>query len=1253
MDIEAVTVLVEVVKYGVAAIKKLREFLANREDVVDRAIRSTVDGFPQVQGLDKALRTWVDGEQHLEQFARYLSKDGEADEDAALSILNQLDVAISDKSDRVAFGRLILNLFARNLESTIRKQDDSGFVWQKEELKHDLGQLIDRRMAMLEGRITSQAAAIAIADASNPEDIDNDPVLRQIREKLDSARPLIDSGLIRAARSVLDPLRSEDSELPAQLEFRLLTNLAACALADDSIQEACQLLEEAYELQPENTRAIANAAVAAQLNQQSEKAASLAHQALERDEHNSQAAIVLMMELSQGENPADLQVFLEENDWIREDRQCALALAEIRRGQSCYKEAIEINRSLLEVHSDVADVHLALGESLFALGQHLNRSEGFSAQSELFLIEAESEATSALELYKLTDYNMRVLQSLLLRGCSRAILNKARLAQEDFGEVLRQQPNHADACFNMALLLSEEGQIEEARDLMERIPLSRLTPDASLTLASVYLETGDSRNASRLLRGALDLSNPDWSDIHRAELLHRAEFRSGSLDSVSPLVATSLEKQPNNAKLLTLAAVLRSQDESSKGSEKLLQQALEVAGENDRALVTAHLADFYRREGQFSEAADLYGDLVGGSASHPVSIPLLECLVNGGRLKEALDWAEKVRRNGGRSGQIASDIEAKILEFVGDVPKAIESLKNLRLQNGSDNVATVRLAWSYYRNGNQDAARKTVLEIDRSSLCSLPESLIELAHLKLLLGIEGYLDDAYSARRSGGHLANVHLAYLRLYLRDADSIEQPDEIVPGVAVLLEAGDSQQWWTILNEGEDRIRDHDLLPYDDLAIHLIGKRIDDTVEISGHYDTSTYRIVDIQSKFAREIQETITEFHPRFPDNKDMTSIILDDDDLAPILRPVDARHEMVKQLEMTYGEGSLPFVTFASMLGRTSLELWSACTKGSLTKIRFASNMYRGLDTLSSLMSSVDTLVLDMLALLVIRELELEEILRQQFRRIMIPQSVLDELQQTYAAALLEAKPVSTLGKGDDGLYTYTEITEGQWEEWREFLRGAKEFAESFDRIPSYGLLDATDRREYIDLLTRAGAGTVFAGAQVPEGGAILWCDDQGLGGLAQTVGRPTVNTQEMLQLLHAAGTIDGDAYSAQIERLISLNYFHVAVTASDILSRFRDSNFVSTTGIRAMLGTLEGPDCAEDYAIGVAADVLRNVWEEAPIENRPLILALVRDSLRQGRALSPVLLKLRWAIGNRFADYSVAKDDVLDLLNSYDRGPRR
>ena len=129
--------------------------------------------------------------------------------------------------------------------------------------------------------------------------------------------------------------------------------------------------------------------------------------------------------------------------------------------------------------------------------------------------------------------------------------------------------------------------------------------------------------------------------------------------------------------------------------------------------------------------------------------------------------------------------------------------------------------------------------------------------------------------------------------------------------------------------------------------------------------------------------------------------------------------------------------------------------------------------------------------------------------------------------------------------------------------------------------------------------------------------------VARSVGVGAVNTQSVLEDLREQDAITEEAYSQWIERLALLNYWFVRVSAEDIVRRLETNAYGTTEGTRAMLRTLEGPDCSEDRAIAVASQVITSLAGRALPKQMDFILLAVLATLRNGREMSPVLWRFR------------------------------
>ena len=469
---------------------------------------------------------------------------------------------------------------------------------------------------------------------------------------------------------------------------------------------------------------------------------------------------------------------------------------------------------------------------------------------------------------------------------------------------------------------------------------------------------------------------------------------------------------------------------------------------------------------------------------------------------------------------------------------------------------------------------------------------------------------------------------------------------PGCAVLLKNESAEQWWRIVHDGEEPHGPYELSPTHSLARQLLGQRAGDTIVLREGLEDLSYEIAAVQSKFVRAYQETIDEFSTRFPEHTGLSRVSIKNDDLTKLFQSIDQRHQFADKVDQLYREGRLPFASLASLLGRSALEVWYVCTKDDSTRIRFGTGSEASNEA-SDPLREADGVVLDLLALLTVHELKLAEHLKSRFSRVAVPQHVLDELQHTAYMTTFNGPAIGSLGKDAEGRYTLMELAEEDWARWQECVGSVVRLAESFERIPSYRLLDAEGVEMLVDILTMAGAGAVYAGDERSAAKMVLVSDDLGLSGLARSLKIDAVNTQTVLWELHRSGVVTSDEYSSWIERLASSNYWLVGVRAEDIVRRLETNGYMTTDGTRAMLRALEGPDCSEDSAVTVGAELITELAGRVPHGQMELLLFAVVANVQHGRETRRVLTKFRDEIASRLALAPPTRDQILKPLDLY------
>ena len=962
------------------ALSAIRAHLSRDPGLVDSAIEKTDRQFP---GAEPALGRWVSTESFDRLLARVAAGDHEVIDDAAIrSFVEEGDYYMPNAADAMEAAKPIVTALLGAVLTGLLEGDQGTPVlanrmeWQHEETMAELRELrvsVDQLAAQPAN--TQSATSMSLAKTTEDGETAPDPSDAALTARIDAASDLFNAGKVVSARALLEHIRASTDEIPDALGFRLLTNLGACAVAAGDIEQGAAFIEAAYELQPTNPTALANSATAAGLRGEYPRAAELARQSLELQPRDGHAASVLMGSLKEAGETEELELLIAE-DWITDDPQAALTLARIWIDQRKFDEARELSERFVERDPDDHDAHLALAECLLAATHAGHEGDAIATCEEI-----ESHATQALEILEDKELAALRLQAWSIRAGARLLLDDIEAATSDIDAMLTQDPGNAGALYNKGLIFLETGRHSDARASLTQIDDPTMRDRALLPLAEACRHDGDPAEAAALLRGSFSLDSPEWEDIRRAEMLCEVEAALGDDDSVETLLARAQELEPDSARLFLVEAAHHRAHERIADAEAALVRALDCASAEDGPILRWRLAAFYGQCERYSEAADLFEEVVGGDVSHSGAIPLLVSLRNGERLRAALDWARAIRAQHPNPYKVALETEAHILNQVGDVEAAAARWGDICIRDDATETDHLRHAQALLWAGERDEAAEKVREIDASALADEPKQLLALAQIKCLLGEQEYLRDAYAARRGGVDDPSIHMGYFALFMTLDARMSAPEVVEPGCAVLLRNEFGDQWWLVVEHGEDTPGDHELHPDTDLAKSLLGRGRGETVVHQEGMGAKSSEVVEIQNRYVRAFQETTAEFPTRFPGNADLTSIPVKADDFAEFLGIVDEADRLARDLMQLYRDDHVPFASLCQRLARPAPDIWRACTTSDDVRLRFGSGTVQEAEEAAEALRSCDTITLDMLSLLTAHALGIEEHLRRRFGRV--------------------------------------------------------------------------------------------------------------------------------------------------------------------------------------------------------------------------------------------------------------------------------
>jgi hypothetical protein len=226
----------------------------------------------------------------------------------------------------------------------------------------------------------------------------------------------------------------------------------------------------------------------------------------------------------------------------------------------------------------------------------------------------------------------------------------------------------------------------------------------------------------------------------------------------------------------------------------------------------------------------------------------------------------------------------------------------------------------------------------------------------------------------------------------------------------------------------------------------------------------------------------------------------------------------------------------------------------------------------------------------------------------------------------------TLWKEGDQ-YFRQETTAEALEEGQKFLKRIRSFIESSAEIASASAMLDFEKIKFDEVKNILGRDAIAAVLVARERKLLLFSDDLGLRSLARNDWQVEgVWSQTILVSLRDRGIISKDEYREAIRRLALGNYYFLSINADDLMWVLSRNDMKPSYEVSRMLSLLEGPDCSEDTAIRVVADVIRKVWLEPTVlyDQKLWVLDFALGTLTKGRMVRGVIERLKAALRARF-----------------------
>lgn len=1168
------------------------------------AVSDTAADFPHILAVQDSLTKWCKSEEFISELEALQAGHDEPAYDRLVDSFIDVGGFSDGLTNTHASATQVLNAFFKHLEEELLKTELAEIIAaRRAKLRHqatqasltDLGQQLQSMPAVLDAIIRQHLPPV------DPETIP------AVQEKIhfaavDLAVDLLKEGKPESARRRLAALREKlAKETPSvDLLFRITANLGSCALQLDDHKTAEREYEAALRLKPDHSLVLSYAALVAMIMDDSERALEYATRSRPAGERNPHITSTYLRVLHHVGRSDEIERLLREEEWIERDPLCALALGLIRLAEENHGQAEAHFRTALQGEVKNAHVHRLLAQTIIIpIDQILQTDPPLQLSEEILarVREAEDHLTRAVEIFEKYENPSGLYEALLQRAYVRGLQGQPYAALGDCDRLLVSHPNDAKALYQKGHTLLFAGKPDEALECFSRIQNEE---ERTAAVLSVALAHHRSQRHEKVIETLAECWRP--AELTRrqtivADLLLMAYHHTGNTERVGAIVSDLERERADDPEALIVRARHHMRAGQQEEARVLYRRAVELASPgNQKWRITDEFADYYFDEGDWAAAVGLYKETVDKSDDNARTRRYLTALYNSGARRAALKLAREMR-GGGKAIPFVSEIEAGVLVAAGEFENALRlfsELAKLEPQKISHRLWMVDIQ---HRLKNDEGARQTLEGITLDELKNDSTALIQVAMLRQKLELGGDLPFAYRARQLSFNDADVHRAYVQLFM-DHTRRERGDLDVNGVAddfaVHLENPKGEKkTYLIVEQDEYDLHQGEISPTDPRALEMLGKRAGNTVIFNqGRADEVQYEIVDIQSKYVYAFQQTIKKHTEWFGGTDGMMVMDVAEGDFSKFFRMIDQQHERQQQTAELYRERRLPLAMAASLKGANVFETWAGLVNSNDMRLHMTTGDISELQRSMEIVRLSNAVVVEMSALFTLCALDLLDKLTKVFSRIVVAQVVLDKLEKWLNEAERRS-PYMTI-RPERGQYIREDITEEMIARSKDFLSRIKRFVESnAELVAAVKALDIpSDQLETYEEALGVSAASVFVASELK---LPLYMDDVGLTQFAASPDWQVqgVSTIAVLAKMKGRGLLSAFDHCMALKTLILGNYIVVHVNTQQLWWMCQSEGWKATSRMKRILRlTLQGPEWEERAAVEVAAQFTHRMWLE-------------------------------------------------------------
>jgi cellulose synthase operon protein C len=1043
-------------------------------------------------------------------------------------------------------------------------------------------------------------------------------------------RQLANNGDSATAIALLTNLRADVRYATGYFAFRLNFNIGVLQQNIGELANASASLRAAYVYCPEDQKAQTGLAFAELLDREYEQALERASSLMDVEgDHRNLAACILFHTAKSLKKEIDVESLLDK-EYASSDIVAAYLeyVRELRPDE--YVDAL--NKAFVD---DPDNEAVATMWALSILDD--------MRQNQAFLLGAKMSDGFEENVAKSAE----ILRGDLANSLDQRPPNKLLLPSQanNAAVALRLSGNVADAAWLVdkalnkfpeltrdlaqirAVLLLQEEKDTEALELIR--PLIEVC-ELQVMASELEAKLGDERSALARINAVLKLNMPEGLLIHALATKARIGINTLDQDAVDEALEDLVAIAPGAPVLVLLrsaydrAFVIRTEksefeqlpvEKSDQSSEEKRLLASLIDSDDWDFLTLLQAADELLVRGYYRECTDLLRDRVSLSKESPALSSLCDACMRGhlGSLAKEINdgLAQEVKNSvfGWKFG-------ANVAYLSGEVAKAVPLTRKLFEQNPRSIRALEWYVQSLQRTNDRKRIQRLIKEIDDWELSGTVQDRRGYVNLLVFCGeVERARSYAYRlfCENQNDHQAWMALSSSVLAFGRPPGTNDDLEVTSiqensTFEVVKPDGDKQNFTIETSEKLFPLRDGNISLDHPVAQAALGKTQGD--EFPWPFKTvGQARIASVKHKTLAAFHMVLARFEERFPEASGFKSISVNferEDGLDEMRAMLKQRADYSQSKAKEYQEGSYPIYILGHHLGIDPIEallgLKAEC--GISLKVSSCSHADQDKANLALKQARKSGLIADASACYLLRRLELEKTVKQEFGPIGVTQETIDifarRLQDAESSSFFDSEK-GTRRAGSvavrDGQIVLSELTEDEVNKKIDLMRSDLEWLKSeCELVPAVAKTDPDDA---VIRFRREEGGRFFDDIFASDGsGRVLISDDfhlrQWAEGLFQTrsawiqallfhleeTGKLPIQTvvKSTIQLCH----IGEDALSTNSERIM---------TAAEMLSSGELSE-AEFTLFCSLLGQ-SGADIRSHVEVTVSA--IRGLWEISSI----------------------------------------------------------